>query len=656
LSALSWLILIAATAASIGFAYWIYQTREVIVPGIRVLTTLRASALALVALLLLNPTVPWGASSPAGSWTLLDASLSMMAGEGRTAWDVALDETSALARAGSRIVAFGERTGTTNLDELGARGASQVASRLTPAIEIAAEAGATAVTVMSDLRIEDLDRALGTASALGLEVAFLPLGGPTRNVGVAEVGIPELVTVGDTLDVEVRLFGEGGRSGDSVDVEVREDGRLIGVARASLPAQGALSSVRMRLPAPSSGDEQTRVRYTIRALLEGDLFPEDDERVRYVLVGGEEGGIALISFRPDFEPRYLAPVLGDATGLDVAAFLSIGGGRYLQSQGPAGDDRIVDDTSVRARASSAELVVLHGLATDVPPWALEVASRVPRVLVLPSDPGGVAPLGVTTQAPIGGEWYAEPGIPASPLAAALSGVGFEGLAPLTSVFPIDQPPDALVPLRIVRQGTAISQPALLLGQDGGRRWAVSLAEGFWRWGFREGRSSEAYRRLWSSVGGWLFGNTRIPTGEGVRPEARVVERGQPLSWLAPSMDGVELRIVLSADDSTVADTVVSVGATERARTGVLPPGRYGYRATRTDDGQVVGEGTLDVSRFTDELDKPVLDPEAVGARSGATGVVRIVGGRRLRTSPLPYLAIIALLLAEWIGRRRQGLR
>jgi hypothetical protein len=265
LSALSWLILIAATAASIGFAYWIYQTREVIVPGIRVLTTLRASALALVALLLLNPTVPWGASSPAGSWTLLDASLSMMAGEGRTAWDVALDETSALARAGSRIVAFGERTGTTNLDELGARGASQVASRLTPAIEIAAEAGATAVTVMSDLRIEDLDRALGTAS--------VPLGGPTRNVGVAEVGIPELVTVGDTLDVEVRLFGEGGRSGDSVDVEVREDGRLIGVARASLPAQGALSSVRMRLPAPSSGDEQTRVRYTIRALLEGDLFP-----------------------------------------------------------------------------------------------------------------------------------------------------------------------------------------------------------------------------------------------------------------------------------------------------------------------------------------------------------------------------------------------
>jgi ABC-type uncharacterized transport system YnjBCD permease subunit len=63
-----------------------------------------------------------------------------------------------------------------------------------------------------------------------------------------------------------------------------------------------------------------------------------------------------------------------------------------------------------------------------------------------------------------------------------------------------------------------------------------------------------------------------------------------------------------------------------------------------------------VARYSDELRKPVLDPEEVGARSGAAGVVRVIGGQRLRTSPLPFLAIIALLIAEWVGRRRQGLR
>ena len=58
--------------------------------------------------------------------------------------------------------------------------------------------------------------------------------------------------------------------------------------------------------------------------------------------------------------------------------------------------------------------------------------------------------------------------------------------------------------------------------------------------------------------------------------------------------------------------------------------------------------TLEMSAEASEPEGPI---RAAGVSSSGGPA-----GRPIRTSPWPYIFIITLLCAEWIGRRRSGLR
>ena len=90
-----------------------------------------------------------------------------------------------------------------------------------------------------------------------------------------------------------------------------------------------------------------------------------------------------------------------------------------------------------------------------------------------------------------------------------------------------------------------------------------------------------------------------------------------------------------------------------ASVGVLAPGTYAFQAEAR--GESVGEGRFDVEARTDEMRPPARAPEpALDAEASVVAAAR--GGRPLRTSPWPYLLLLALLCLEWVGRRRVGLR
>ena len=197
---------------------------------------------------------------------------------------------------------------------------------------------------------------------------------------------------------------------------------------------------------------------------------------------------------------------------------------------------------------------------------------------------------------------------------------------------------------------------LIPGGDAGRR-AVALASGFWRWGFREGAGRDAYERLWSGVAGWLLADEPLARGPGVRPQERVVPWGEPVTWTAAGLAGVEVGVRLSRGDTVGVDTVVTVPEAGRFRLPTVAPGTWTWRAEGLSDTVASGtwEGRLDVERWTSDLRHP---RDTLLARSGGSGEVERAGdgGRPLRTHPLPYLLVLALLSAEWIGRRRKGLR
>ena len=87
------LLFIALSSALLLYPYWVYRRVELPIASSRWLALIRASVLLMLLALLFDLQIPVGDSgNPTGEgWVLLDASISMLAGEDElTPWDLSL--------------------------------------------------------------------------------------------------------------------------------------------------------------------------------------------------------------------------------------------------------------------------------------------------------------------------------------------------------------------------------------------------------------------------------------------------------------------------------------------------------------------------------------------------------------------------------------
>jgi hypothetical protein len=641
------LLFLLLAAALTAFTYWVYARAEPPVRGTWRLAGLRALSLVLLLALLFDPTVPWlGGGRPDARWALLDISLSMTAG-GAAAWEAARTRADELAAEGWIVVPFGGGASASG----GGSAAVGLRSELGPSLVRAAEAGVGPVRVLSDLRFEDPVAARAALASNASPVAFEGFGESLANAGISAFAVADQVRRGDPVTAEVEFFSSGVT--DSLVLEVREEGRLVLSDVHATPAPGLRVRVPLELP-PAA--EEGRRRYTVRVRTPGDAFPSDDEGVTYMTAGHEEGGLVVVSLRPDWEPRSLLTVLDEATGLEASGFLRVGPDRFAPMGSALQRGPPVDSANVRAAVADATLVALHGLDGGTDPWGRSLVGLPGRVLLWPLDARGAEMAGFRSGPVRTGEWYASSDVPASALSADLAGVRLENLPPLGNVLSLGDGQAGIVPLVLRLRGSGSGEPALVLSRSAGRRRAVVLASGFWRWAARDGVGGDAYRRLWSGVAGWLLADDAGAVSGVVRPDRWVVPRGEAVSWRVPGevADSVRLEIWSDSDSDSDSPTVFDgeIAGGGSATTGVLPPGAYAYRAVSGDDME--HEGRFDVESRTLEM-LPV--PEVPEAEEGQA-VRQDMGtqGRPLRTMPWPYLLLLTSLCVEWIARRRVGLR
>ena len=187
----------------------------------------------------------------------------------------------------------------------------------------------------------------------------------------------------------------------------------------------------------------------------------------------------------------------------------------------------------------------------------------------------------------------------------------------------------------------------------GRREAVVLARGFWRWAARAS-GQEAYEALWAGVAGWLL-REQTAAGAEVRPTRRVIPRGERLSWLVPAQrEGSRVLVRVDSGEASEAAVETALTAAGTVFSEPLDPGSYRYTVLDAD-GDSVAAGRLEVAAGTDDMLPEPLDPESLTS-AGAEMAVGRGDGRPLRTFSWPYLLVIGFLCAEWVGRRRAGLR
>ncbi len=590
---------------------------------------LRAAAVGALVLLLWNPSAARVAAGGAPPLVLLDASLSMAGHGGR--WRGALDTARALAQGGI-IWRFGERVA--GFDTLPP---TDGASRLAPALDAAAARGGP-VTVVSDGAIPDLAD-IPPDLARRARIVLLPRA-PFFDAFVASVDGPRRVAAGDTVRLKVSYGTAGKRDArggmrDAVrrdagsgmrdaTLTVTVDHRRLASRVVPLPDSGVVST-ELALPAsriPHPGWTALDVR------LEGvsDSEPRDDARL-FVLEVKPQPSVVLLASPPDWETRFLARTLEDVARVPVRTFI----------EAEPGGSRWRDAATLESRPQSEVARAVAGAALVIEAGDPATFSRF--------SPKGAVLLWPGTRR-LDGDWYVQPPPSGpSPLTGALAGVAWDSLPPATSLVELAPDSSTTVALaaRLARRGPA--RPMVALSERAGARRAVIAAGGLYRWAFRGGASAEAYRALVAGLVDWLL-EQGVGSKERFAPVTYETPNGIPLQWRWTGKgEPSDVVVSLAADPGHRIDTLrFDAGGRAELR---LPPGVYRYAAS---DGRGAERGVVAVDTYSDEWRPavPILVPQ-----SGTPGV-RLTSVA-LRDRWWLFVVVIAVLVAEWAWRRREGL-
>jgi hypothetical protein len=445
------------------------------------LALLRWVAWGTVAALLLNPALRrLGSAEPT---VLLDGSLSMTDPVGDARWRAALDSATRLCDAGcvrrGRLLVFGRQA---RVYRDSARPEAS-ASVLLPALREAAARGGP-IVIITDGVIDDAG-SLPTDLLRRARVLIVPA--PARpDAGVAAFEVPPALRSGDSARVSVDVAFTGAGAGDSVLIELLEDGRVMARSRAALGAGGVRRVELAFLPAAVRGDREVR-RYTAR--LSGfarDAEPRDDERSSAAAVT-RGATVALLSDSPDWDFRWAAQALVATSGVPVRALVR------PSPAGPWRDARTlrpVQDGEMRQEASRATLVLAHGT-----PETIALLRRLARGSLIEWP---------TTRTGGAGDWYVAASEFASPIGGAMASVPVESLPPLESAGEGSTDSVAWTGILVQQDRRGRSRPVVQGMQRGGRRAVLISGAGFWRWASRGGAAAEGYRALMASLADWLM--------------------------------------------------------------------------------------------------------------------------------------------------------
>ncbi len=635
-------------AASAGLAIFIallwYARREERVRGRWAAALLRALALFLILGGLFLPALGRGGTESSGLVVLLDTSRSMTLPASPTA--TRLDSARVIVRSLSPglIVGFGEDAAQISPEGLSEVAAIGGATRVAIAFETARRLGADSVVVVSDGEWEDRQVAVAMAEGLGLGVREVNILDHPSRVGIRALNAPRQMRSGDSVQIVAEVFAAGPKLPDSVSVELREGSRLLTTERIAVPGSGRSSRLILGFrPTPPAGDAEWR-RYEVALEAGADPYRTADSRGVWAEVTRRATGVVMVVLAPNWEARHLLPVLRRASAAGAVGYVRVAPGRFV-SMGP--DPAPVPTREVLADSRVADLLVILGGGDRIPNELRTIAERQDRLLVFPGRAGEVVGTPVRLRDGQDGDWYLDETIAVSPISGLLAGLAVDDVPPLTLLFEAEgRLTWAPLSARKNRQGS--SMPILTGGTRGDERWVVATGGGYWRWAFRDGGPRQLYERTFTGVAGWLLENRVLRM---VQLDADPVAGSRPLTLRVAA--GVERLIVTVRDSVAVVWTdSTSVGAVVQGPT--LDPGTYRLEARGMRNGSSFRiERPFEVIDTSREFEPRDRAPELVLA---ATALSTGVGGAARRRPVWPFAAAALLLCAEWVWRRRIGLR
>ncbi len=345
----SWLGYLALVPAGIA-AFLILRTYADVRGNSRpfdrtILTAIRLSALAVLALCLLRPVLLLSSVVPQENFlgVLIDDSRSMQIADVgntprsdfvRTAFGAESEVLTALAdRFALRFFRFSSDTDRIGeVDELTYTGTrthlGQALGRAHEELSGVPLSGLVVVTDGADNALQGLGEALLPLQAAGVPVFPVGLGREQfdRDIQMSRVETPRRVLKDATLAVEL-VVTHHGYQGETVTVQVEDEGRIVGTEDVQLPADGQPQTVRIRFAASESGARLFRFRVSPRP---DEMVIQNNVQESVIVVEDRTQKILYFEGEPRWEVKFLLRAVADDENLQVALLQRTAENKFLR--------------------------------------------------------------------------------------------------------------------------------------------------------------------------------------------------------------------------------------------------------------------------------------------------------------------------------------
>jgi uncharacterized membrane protein len=189
----------------------------------------------------------------------------------------------------------------------------------------------------------DTSEATLTDALLGLKAEKLPVftvgvgsSELARDIQIDRVTTPRSVLKNASLLVDV-VVTQKGYSGQTITVDVEDEGRIVGSQEVRLPLDGSPATVRLRATASESGPRLFRFRVSPQ---QGELVTQNNQRESLIDVRDRREKVLYYEGEPRFEMKFIRRAVDDDTNLQLVALQRTADNKYLRL-GVDGPDELV---------------------------------------------------------------------------------------------------------------------------------------------------------------------------------------------------------------------------------------------------------------------------------------------------------------------------
>ncbi len=563
-----------------------------------ILVALRVAILALLVFCLLRPTLILKAAVPQQNFLgiLLDDSRSMAIADRGSETRAAFVEQQFDGKNGALLRALSQRfvlrffrfaSSAARTDSAAALTFDGTTTRLGPALDRARDelaglplAGLVMVTDGADTSDAAVDQSLASLKARSIPVFTLGVGRDrfAKDIQVTRVETPRTTLKGTSLVVDVVLSQTGYR-GQTVPLNVEDDGRIVSTQNVTLPDNGEAATVKVPFTVTEAGPRTFRFSVPVQP---GEQVTQNNARDALVEVGDRREKILYFEGEPRFEMKFIRRAVEGDQNIGLSILQRTAENKYYRVVTESPDELIGGFPKTREELFAYRAIILG---------SIEAAAFTPEQMRMLADfvskrGGGLLMLG-------GRRSFAEGGWGGTPLAEALpivldanggrlatgyfspvqarptragalypvtqaaegdkSTTKWEDLPPVTSVNPIhDAKPGATVLLSGIDNRK--QEQIVLAYQRYGRGKALAMPiQDSWLWYMnpKVPVTDKTHSTYWRRLMRWLVDG--VPGQVNVTTTQDRVEPGEPIKLAAEVLDSAYVEV----NDSRVVAHVTS---------------------------------------------------------------------------------------------------